>query len=243
MIADDRDATLAAVERRPRRPTCWSSPAASRSGRTTTSSPRSRRAASRRSSGGCGSSPASRCGSAAAATRSCSACRATRCRRSSASACSSSRRCGACRARRDARAAARAAAAWRRRRGRPTGARRSSRRALRPGADGVLEATPTERQGSHMTGALGESDGFAVAPDRGRRAARRRARRRAQARVAQSSTIRRCTGVSGGFSPRSSAAAACRSVSPVPVRISPINGGTSDPQTPVSQDELIAVRD
>jgi molybdopterin molybdotransferase len=36
--------------------------------------------------------------------------------------------------------------------------------ALRPGADGVLEATPTERQGSHMTGALGESDGFAVAP-------------------------------------------------------------------------------
>jgi molybdopterin molybdotransferase len=36
---------------------------------------------------------------------------------------------------------------------------------LRPGADGVLEATPTERQGSHMTGALGESDGFAVAPE------------------------------------------------------------------------------
>jgi molybdopterin molybdotransferase len=35
---------------------------------------------------------------------------------------------------------------------------------LRRGADGVLEATPTERQGSHMTGALGESDGFAVAP-------------------------------------------------------------------------------
>jgi molybdopterin molybdotransferase len=31
-------------------------------------------------------------------------------------------------------------------------------------ADGTLEATPTERQGSHMTGALGESDGFAVAP-------------------------------------------------------------------------------
>ena len=30
--------------------------------------------------------------------------------------------------------------------------------------DGVLEATPTERQGSHMTGALGESDGFVVAP-------------------------------------------------------------------------------
>jgi molybdopterin molybdotransferase len=36
---------------------------------------------------------------------------------------------------------------------------------LRPGADGVLEATPTERQGSHMTGALGESEGFAVAPE------------------------------------------------------------------------------
>ena len=36
---------------------------------------------------------------------------------------------------------------------------------LRAGADGTLEATPTERQGSHMTGALGESDGFAVAPE------------------------------------------------------------------------------
>ena len=36
---------------------------------------------------------------------------------------------------------------------------------LRAGADGVIEATPTERQGSHMTGALGESDGFAIAPD------------------------------------------------------------------------------
>jgi molybdopterin molybdotransferase len=36
---------------------------------------------------------------------------------------------------------------------------------LRTGTDGVLEATPTERQGSHMTGALGESDGFAVAPE------------------------------------------------------------------------------
>jgi molybdopterin molybdotransferase len=35
---------------------------------------------------------------------------------------------------------------------------------IAPGPDGVLEATPTERQGSHMTGALGESDGFAVAP-------------------------------------------------------------------------------
>jgi molybdopterin molybdotransferase len=28
--------------------------------------------------------------------------------------------------------------------------------------DGVLEAAPTERQGSHMTGALGESDGFVL---------------------------------------------------------------------------------
>jgi molybdopterin molybdotransferase len=36
---------------------------------------------------------------------------------------------------------------------------------LVPGPDGVLEATPTERQGSHMTGALGESDGFAIVPD------------------------------------------------------------------------------
>ena len=35
---------------------------------------------------------------------------------------------------------------------------------LVPDADGVLVAWPTERQGSHMTGALGESDGFAVAP-------------------------------------------------------------------------------
>jgi molybdopterin molybdotransferase len=30
--------------------------------------------------------------------------------------------------------------------------------------DGTLLATPTERQGSHMTGALGESDGFVVVP-------------------------------------------------------------------------------
>jgi molybdopterin molybdotransferase len=37
--------------------------------------------------------------------------------------------------------------------------------ALRRGDDGILEATPTERQGSHMTGALGESDGFAIAPE------------------------------------------------------------------------------
>jgi molybdopterin molybdotransferase len=33
---------------------------------------------------------------------------------------------------------------------------------LRPGPDGVLEASPTERQGSHMTGALGASDGFVI---------------------------------------------------------------------------------
>jgi molybdopterin molybdotransferase len=30
------------------------------------------------------------------------------------------------------------------------------------GEDGMLEAVPTERQGSHMTGALGESDGFVL---------------------------------------------------------------------------------
>jgi molybdopterin molybdotransferase len=35
---------------------------------------------------------------------------------------------------------------------------------LVPGEDGLPVAYPTERQGSHMTGALGESDGFAVAP-------------------------------------------------------------------------------
>jgi molybdopterin molybdotransferase len=35
---------------------------------------------------------------------------------------------------------------------------------LVPGEDGVAVAYPTQRQGSHMTGALGESDGFAVAP-------------------------------------------------------------------------------
>jgi molybdopterin molybdotransferase len=35
---------------------------------------------------------------------------------------------------------------------------------LVPGDDGVPVAWPTERQGSHMTGALGASDGFAVAP-------------------------------------------------------------------------------
>lgn len=35
---------------------------------------------------------------------------------------------------------------------------------LTPAADGILEATPTARQGSHMTGALAEADGFVVAP-------------------------------------------------------------------------------
>jgi len=35
---------------------------------------------------------------------------------------------------------------------------------LERAADGVLEAFPTRRQGSHMTGALGVSDGFAIAP-------------------------------------------------------------------------------
>ena len=35
---------------------------------------------------------------------------------------------------------------------------------IAPGPDGVLEATPTARQGSHMTGALAEADGFVVAP-------------------------------------------------------------------------------
>ena len=53
--------------------------------------------------------------------------------------------------------------------GAPAGAVRRAHdvphRALVPAADGVLVATPTERQGSHMTGALGESDGFAVVPD------------------------------------------------------------------------------
>ena len=35
---------------------------------------------------------------------------------------------------------------------------------MRRGDDGVLEATPTRRQGSHMTGALAASDGFVIAP-------------------------------------------------------------------------------
>jgi molybdopterin molybdotransferase len=45
----------------------------------------------------------------------------------------------------------------------PTGGRATFLTArLRHGDDGVLEATPTARQGSHMTGALGESDGFVL---------------------------------------------------------------------------------
>ena len=35
---------------------------------------------------------------------------------------------------------------------------------LVPATDGVLEATPTEGQGSHLTGALAASDGFVVIP-------------------------------------------------------------------------------
>ena len=56
---------------------------------------------------------------------------------------------------------------------------------LRPGADGVLEATPTERQGSHLTGALGQSDGFAIAPHGSGPAARRRAGRCGSVRLAR----------------------------------------------------------
>lgn len=37
--------------------------------------------------------------------------------------------------------------------------------ALRPGPDGVPEATPTEAQGSAMTRALASADGFVIAPD------------------------------------------------------------------------------
>jgi molybdopterin molybdotransferase len=36
--------------------------------------------------------------------------------------------------------------------------------ALSHGPDGMLEATPTEGQGSHLTGALGASDAFAIVP-------------------------------------------------------------------------------
>ena len=58
----------------------------------------------------------------------------------------------------------------------PTGARRCSPPRLERGADGVLEATPTEGQGSHLTGALAASDGFVVIPHDARRARRGRAR-------------------------------------------------------------------
>ena len=116
-----------------------------------------------RCSGASRSSPASRSGSAAAAPPWSSACPATRSRPSSASPSSSSRRCGGWPA---------STARPRLEAGRLTAPAEASdgrttflTAALREGADGVLEATPTERQGSHMTGALGESDGFAVAPD------------------------------------------------------------------------------
>jgi hypothetical protein len=54
--------------------------------------------------------------------------------------------------------------------------------------------------------------------------------------------MRSWIGVTGGVSPRSSAAAAWASVSPVPVRTCPISGGTSAPQTPVSQPSAMAFR-
>jgi molybdopterin molybdotransferase len=38
---------------------------------------------------------------------------------------------------------------------------------LERGVDGVYEATPTEGQGSHLTGALAASDGFVVIPHDG----------------------------------------------------------------------------
>ena len=71
--------------------------------------------------------------------------------------------------------------AGRRRRDPRTAARRSSPPRLARGSDGVLEATPTEGQGSHLTGALAASDGFVGRPARRRRAAGGRARRRAAA--------------------------------------------------------------
>ena len=146
------------------RATCWSSPAASRSARTTTSSPRSRRCGveevfwrvrikpgkplwfGRRGETlvfGLPGNPLSAIVGTALFV------------------------------------APRAAPPARRARRRPALRARPPRRARRPvgqphdvpdlasscaAADGVLVAYPTERQGSHMTGALGESDGFAVAP-------------------------------------------------------------------------------
>ena len=47
---------------------------------------------------------------------------------------------------------------------RPTAARRCSPPRSARGADGMLEATPTEGQGSHLTGALAASDAFAIVP-------------------------------------------------------------------------------
>ncbi len=129
-------------------------------------------AASTRCSGASGSSPASRCGSGAATRPSCSGSPATRSPPSRASCCSSGPRCGGCRARRTRRRQAC-------RRGSTVPARPADGRTtlltarLAHGADGMLEATPTEGQGSHLTGALGASDAFAVIPVHGRRAARR----------------------------------------------------------------------
>ena len=160
--ADDREATREAVEARPggrragRLRRRLGRPARPRQAR------RSRPAGSRRCSGACGSSRASRCGSAAAARTLVFGLPGQpavehrlllRVHRARAAAPAGR---GATPARGSV--PARLAAPGR---ARPTAARRSSPPRSRAGADGVLEATPTERQGSHMTGALGESDGFA----------------------------------------------------------------------------------
>ena len=92
---------------------------------------------------------------------------------SSASCSSSSPRCAGCTASADARPALVRGRARRARRavGRAHDAPHRAR--SRAGADGVLEATPTERQGSHLTGALAGTQGFVVAPARRRPAAGR----------------------------------------------------------------------
>ena len=163
VVPDDAAATRRGGRGARWRATCSPSRAASRSARTTTSSRRWRSAASRRSSGACGSSPASRCGSAAATRRSCSGCRATRSPRSRAS-CSSSgpalRRLQG-----ESGAAPRFVPARLAAPARPADGRTTLLTArLEHGADGVLEATPTEGQGSHLTGALAASDGFVAIP-------------------------------------------------------------------------------
>ena len=78
-------------------------------------------------------------------------------------ACSSSRRCGGCAASATRARASNAAAS--------ASPARPVRRphdvpdlALAPAPTACSRRRPTERQGSHMTGALGESDGFAIAP-------------------------------------------------------------------------------